>query len=591
MGAKRLRAHVVLAAVWIGAFATPVVGREAIVGGTPASGSSWPFIVALVDPAAPSVYEGQFCSGVLVDPSWVLTAAHCVLDENGTPIALSQVETIAGITDLNNTTAGQRRTITEIVDHPVADAALLRLSSPIEPQANPPITPIDIATELEEALWAPGAPVQIAGWGSTTAAEPYAFPSILFEAGLSRVADPTCAAVVPDFNATYELCADSPALGFDACVGDSGGPMTVADSTGRRLLVGLVSFGPTPCGAGPTGFTRLVPDVRDWVSAVLGLVSPPAAVTNFRAEESRDKPYTTTLRWTPPATTGPDPFLGYMLQLTPSSPGQPSRVIALPASDTITITDLRTPALGWVVAGIYPRNRAGLGPRSPITVRTLLPSAQFTKAPSIPGVPKVGQRLRADTGAWVFPDPPVPASAFPAILFERCPPPGGPCVSIPNSDGPFIKVPREGVGQRLRVTVVLGGTDLIRSSSSSGLSQIVPPTISGRLISRSSQRARVSIGARLETQPGATIVVQLLDHRGKRIALDRESSTIDGRRPKLLPGGRKLRGKASSTQTPGMKIVTATRRTGPLRKGVLVVSASLNGSAQTETRISVKIPS
>lgn len=48
----------------------------------------------------------------------------------------------------------------------------------------------------------------------------------------------------------------------DACAGDSGGPLMstrVIDGIPRRILVGIVSFGPTRCGSAdiPGVFTRV----------------------------------------------------------------------------------------------------------------------------------------------------------------------------------------------------------------------------------------------------------------------------------------------------------------------------------------------
>ena len=44
-----------------------------IVGGTHAKANSWPWQVMLINS-----YGSQFCGGSLVDPYWVVTAAHCV---------------------------------------------------------------------------------------------------------------------------------------------------------------------------------------------------------------------------------------------------------------------------------------------------------------------------------------------------------------------------------------------------------------------------------------------------------------------------------------------------------------------------------
>ena len=45
----------------------------------------------------------------------------------------------------------------------------------------------------------------------------------------------------------YQLCIDYPA-GRGACAGDSGGPVTYRRADNRHVLIGVVSWGPRPCG-------------------------------------------------------------------------------------------------------------------------------------------------------------------------------------------------------------------------------------------------------------------------------------------------------------------------------------------------------
>ena len=52
-----------------------------IVGGTVADANSWPWQVMVTNNSG-----YQFCGGSLVDPNWVVTAAHCVVNE--TPFSL-----------------------------------------------------------------------------------------------------------------------------------------------------------------------------------------------------------------------------------------------------------------------------------------------------------------------------------------------------------------------------------------------------------------------------------------------------------------------------------------------------------------------
>lgn len=585
MGAKRVRGRVVLAAIWLGVCSGAAVGREAIVGGSPAAGSSWPFIVALIDPTAPSVEQGQYCSGVLVDPSWVLTTSSCIYDENGNQIAPNQVDVLAGVTDLRAPDAGQRRAVASIVDHPLASAAVLRLASPIDSQASPPIAPIDIVNELESSLWTPGSPVQVAGWGSTTPADPPAWSPVLLDAGLTRVADATCTATLSGFDPTIDLCSDSPALGADPCVGDDGGPLTATDPTGRRVLVGLVSFGPTPCGAGPTGFTRLTPIVRDWVSDLLGRVRP-GRVEQLQATVP-NAPYTATLTWTPPAP-GTEPLLGYTATVLD---GASSRTLVLPVATMATISDLRPAASGTTInVTLSAVSRAGIGQSAVLTIEPLR-VASFNPGPTLGrGPPQIGQMFTVKSGTLVSPSGTRIRQVVATASWETCTAASVACSPMPSFGGLSVPVTAAAVGRRIRATVSAGARGYVNATATTPLSDVVPPSISGTLLEKPKRGDRVRIRARVKTHVGSELIVYLSDHKGKKIPLDRLQSTIEGRRPKLLPGGRRLRAVVRKGAPPVLTIVTAGRRIGPLRNGTLTVSASINGSIRNFVHIPVKIP-
>ena len=55
--------------------------KSRIVGGTVAKVNSWPWQAMLLNR-----YGDQFCGGSLVDPYWVVTAAHCV--DNRSPSSI-----------------------------------------------------------------------------------------------------------------------------------------------------------------------------------------------------------------------------------------------------------------------------------------------------------------------------------------------------------------------------------------------------------------------------------------------------------------------------------------------------------------------
>ena len=96
---------------------TPEVEAQ-IVGGTLADPGEYPWQVALVGGTSTDLYNGQFCGGSLIDSQWVLTAAHCITEDDGSVSLVSSLDVIAGIYNLQTPTAGyQRRDVIQIIRH------------------------------------------------------------------------------------------------------------------------------------------------------------------------------------------------------------------------------------------------------------------------------------------------------------------------------------------------------------------------------------------------------------------------------------------------------------------------------------------
>ena len=49
--------------------------RKRVIGGKIAQSNSWPWLINMIDKND----SRQYCSGVIIDPYWILTAAHCFL--------------------------------------------------------------------------------------------------------------------------------------------------------------------------------------------------------------------------------------------------------------------------------------------------------------------------------------------------------------------------------------------------------------------------------------------------------------------------------------------------------------------------------
>ena len=260
---RRVLAVSVTAAALMGAAASP---SSAVVGGSDASPGEYPSVAEIT-------FGPFLCTGTLVTPNWVLTAGHCSNITAGTvaspaswPAALINVR-IGGVTQ----TDGQQRGVSRVVMHPDYlltngyDISLLQLSTPST------MTPTQVASESERAIWNPGTLESIVGWGVTE--EGGDTPDRLQEAQVPITTDAYCSgAYGSDFDPVTMVCAGFPEGGVDTCQGDSGGPMFGRTSTGALRVVGATSWGDGCARPGKPGVYARVADseLRPWIASTTG---------------------------------------------------------------------------------------------------------------------------------------------------------------------------------------------------------------------------------------------------------------------------------------------------------------------------------
>lgn len=303
-----------------------------IVGGNTASISQYPWQAAVVwgpGKVSGTAHDRQFCGGSLLTSRIVITAGHCVFDtdpdcgpaaappkppfctalfdpggDGTSKLDPNDVDAVLGRTTLSQPGGAEVPVISATYQSnfdpnyqgdgvPRFDVGYLVLASASAQ------SPIKIADSSAQSLWAPGSPVDVSGWGSTSQFGDTV--DTLRAATVNVISDSTCTAdYTPDFDPSTMVCAAAP--GKDSCLGDSGGPLQAPLAGGGYRLVGITGWGdgcaqPNAPGvytrvAGPTMASLIQSDVSS-LEATYGLPAEGifSGLITTRTTKSKPRPF------------------------------------------------------------------------------------------------------------------------------------------------------------------------------------------------------------------------------------------------------------------------------------------------------------
>jgi trypsin len=436
--------------------AQAIVSGYAVTSGT----DSYPWQVAVVT-ASSTTSDTWLCGGTLVAPDLVLTAAHCVVEDDGRIAMPANIYALNGSTELDDSDAtgdGRAMSFTRAADValypgidlagsvPSGDLALVRL------QAAPPLgRPLRVIDDSQSGWWDVARRLRVTGWGLRSPDAP-APENDLRWASVYRQADDSCSSSYgADFAAGTMFCAlgrplpaDPTGPVGDTCQGDSGGPIvtpltpdgdpTQPANPDAWALVGVTSWG---IGCGSPSYPGVYARLGD---PLLRAFATDAAPT-----------------WAPVSLTAPTmPSTAAVGDVVTCRPGTWS-------GQDITLS--------------YEFHRLGAGGTS--TLLQSGPSNTYTVAPGdttglicVEMASNAGGTAWAQSGSTLVPPAAVPPAQVPVAEPPRTPPPAGVSLppAVPRTDSASPRSSRIRVRcKRRRCTVTVRVTD---PSPSAGLRRV-----------------------------------------------------------------------------------------------------------------------
>ncbi|KAJ2990356.1 hypothetical protein HDV02_004469 [Globomyces sp. JEL0801] len=239
-------------------FAAPA--DKPIVGGTPVgSATKYPWLVSI------QKFDSQFCGGILISPTKVLTAAHCTKGQTTANFkvfahrydfdATAESENAAEYKVVKQTIHPSYVTATKGFDAAVWEVELVSGTAPA------------VNVTLDSAGPQPDSSLIIAGWGTLSSGGD--IPAQMQEAVVPITTTAVCNKAYPQtVNVSTSFCAGFTQGGVDTCQGDSGGPAFFNNEDGSVTIVGLTSWGRGCALPNYPGVYATVSALASWITSV-----------------------------------------------------------------------------------------------------------------------------------------------------------------------------------------------------------------------------------------------------------------------------------------------------------------------------------